>query len=81
MQALVRLLASVCPDVDGEGAPLDEAFVAAGGAACVRPLIGVNTEVSLQVRLAIEALQEQQRSVNRNRSTDTHLIWHGAFSP
>lgn len=56
MLALVRLLTSVCSDVNSQGASLDEALATARGGARVRSLIGVNSIMSLQVRLAIEAL-------------------------
>ena len=56
MLALVRLLARVRPDVDGQGAPLDEALATLGMVALVRPLICVYPIMSLQIRLAVEAL-------------------------
>lgn len=49
MLALVRLLASVCPDVYCESAPLDEALPTSRGVARVWPLVGVDTIMSLQV--------------------------------
>lgn len=56
MLALVRLLPRVGADVDGQGASLDEGLAAAGCRTRVRALVGVNAVVSLQVRLAVEAL-------------------------
>jgi hypothetical protein len=53
----MRLLASVSPDVDRQGTPLDEALAASYRCALIWPLIGVNPVMSLQVRLAVEALQ------------------------
>lgn len=62
MLALVRLLPRVGADVDGQGASLDEGLAAAGCRTRVRALVGVNAVVSLQVRLAVEALHNQRVS-------------------
>lgn len=43
-------------NVDGESRALDEALSTAGDGAGVRALIGVNSVVSLKIRLAVEAL-------------------------
>jgi hypothetical protein len=55
--ALVRLLASVRPDVDCQCTPLDEALTTPRRAAGVWPLVGVYPVVPLQVRLSVEALR------------------------
>lgn len=47
--ALVRLLARVGSDVDGQGATLDEALAAARGCARVGPLIGVYPVMPLEI--------------------------------
>ena len=56
MLAPVWLLASVGSDVDGQGAPLDEALGACSLGAMVWPLVCVYAVMSLQIRLAVEAL-------------------------
>ena len=56
MLALIRLLASVGADVDSQRTALDEALTASGNRAGVRTFVGMNPAVSLQVRLAAEAL-------------------------
>jgi hypothetical protein len=56
MLALVGLLAGVGADVDSQCASLDEALATSRLFAHVRALICVYPEVSLQVRLAVEAL-------------------------
>lgn len=53
---LMRLLARVGPDVDGQGTSLDEALAAVAFVTCVRSLIGMNTMMSLQIGFAVEAL-------------------------
>ena len=55
----MRLLARMCADMDSEGAPLDEALVAARGQARVWAFIGVDSKVSLQVGFSIEVLFAQ----------------------
>lgn len=55
--ALMGLLASVGADVDSQGAALDEALAAAGNGAGVGALVGVDSVVSLKIRLAVEALK------------------------
>lgn len=49
MLALVRLLASMCSDVDSQSTALNKALAATRRCASVRPLICVNSVVSLQV--------------------------------
>ena len=56
MLAVVRLLAGVRAGVHRQGAPLDEALAAVRVVALVWPLVGVYPIVSLQIRLAVEAL-------------------------
>jgi hypothetical protein len=56
MLALVWLLACVGSDVDGQSAALDEALPAARRRTRVRTLICVYSVVSLEIRLAVEAL-------------------------
>lgn len=56
----MRFLAGVCPDVNGQGATLDKTLAAVGLVAGVRSLICVDAVMSLQVRLAIEALHAAQ---------------------
>lgn len=50
------LLASVGPNMNSEGTSLYECLMATLIAALVRPFIGVNSIVSLQVGFSIEAL-------------------------
>jgi hypothetical protein len=52
----VGLLAGVCSDVDGQGAALDERLSALAVMACVRPLICVDSVMSLKIGLAVETL-------------------------
>jgi hypothetical protein len=52
----VRLLSRVCPYVDGESTALNEALSAARVVARVGALVGVYPIVTLEVRLAVEAL-------------------------
>lgn len=52
----MRLLACVSSNVDGQGTPLDEALSASWRVARVWPLVCVYPVMSLQVRLAVEAL-------------------------
>ena len=58
--ALVWFLAGVGADVDCESTSLDEALATSRRAALVRPFVGVDAVVPLQVRLAVEALQTGQ---------------------
>lgn len=57
MLALVRLLASMCPNMNCESTPLNEALTAAWCHTGVRPLIGVDAIMPLKVRLAVKALK------------------------
>lgn len=54
--AHMRLLARVGPDVNRQGASLDETFATVWCIALVWSFIGVDAVVSLQIRLAVEAL-------------------------
>jgi hypothetical protein len=54
--ALVRLLAGMCSDVDSQGTSLDEALSTSRCHARVWALIGVNSVMSLKIRLPVEAL-------------------------
>jgi len=56
MLAVVRLLASVCTSMYGQGASLDKALAAVLMVALVRPFVCVDAIMSLQIRLAVEAL-------------------------
>lgn len=56
MLALVRLLARMCTDVDREGAPLNETLSTSSRRARVGTLVGVDSIMSLKVRLAVKAL-------------------------
>lgn len=47
--ALMWLLASVRPDVNRQRAPLDEALSASWLVALIRPLVGVNPIMSLEI--------------------------------
>jgi hypothetical protein len=58
--ALMGFLAGVSADVDCESTPLNEALAAACSGALVRSFIGVYPVMSLQIRLAVEALQSSQ---------------------
>lgn len=49
MLTLVRLLAGVRSDMNGQGTPLDEALTTTRSRASVWALIGVNTVVPLKV--------------------------------
>lgn len=59
------LLASVGADVDGEGAALDEALAAARNGTGVGALVGVDSVVSLKIRLAVEALEMMLAGIAR----------------
>lgn len=52
----MRFVARVRALVDGERRALNEGLVAIGIVASIRPLVGMDAKMSLQVRLAIEAL-------------------------
>jgi hypothetical protein len=54
--ALERFLSSVCLNMNGQGTSLDEALSAFRNRAYVRSLIRVDSIMSLQVTLTIEAL-------------------------
>jgi hypothetical protein len=54
--ALVRFLSSVCSNMNGQGTFLDEVLSASRNRACVRSLIRVDSIMSLQNTLAVEAL-------------------------
>lgn len=56
MLALVRLLASMGSDVNCQGTSLDEALPTSGCHARVWTLIGVDSIMSLEIRLPVEAL-------------------------
>ena len=64
MPALMRLLASVSTFVDGEGAPLYEAFPTVGEVAVVWSLISVDPVVTCQIRFAIKSLLRYSRRVS-----------------
>lgn len=61
--ALMGLLASMGADVNCQGAALDEALATARDGASVGALVGVDSVVSLKIRLAVEGLS----SVSRER--------------
>jgi hypothetical protein len=46
----------MCADMYSQGASLDEALVASWCHAGVRSLIGVNSEMSLEIRFSVEVL-------------------------
>jgi hypothetical protein len=69
--AAMRLLARVGASMDGQGAALDEALAAAGPVARIGPLVGMDTIVSLQVRLPIEHLSD---SVSSHPAPDHGLV-------
>jgi hypothetical protein len=73
MLAVVRLLAGVCAGVYCQGAPLDEALATFGVVALVRPLVCVYPIMSLQIRLAVEALVMGELICRRHRCESTHL--------
>lgn len=85
--ALVRLLASVRANVNRQSAALDEALAATVLVAAVRALVGVNAVVSLEIRLAVEALKSasQQWATRRDGrlgavltlSQDSQVHWKG----
>jgi hypothetical protein len=54
--ALVRLLAGVCPRMDCQRAPLDEALATSRVVARIGALVCVDSVVALEVRFAVEAL-------------------------
>jgi hypothetical protein len=56
MLALVRLFSSMCSNMNGQGTFLDEVLSASRDRACVRPLIRVDSIMSLQITLTVEAL-------------------------
>jgi hypothetical protein len=56
MLTLVWFLASMGPDMNSKSAPLNEALAAARSHTRVRPLIGVDTIMPLEVRLAVKTL-------------------------
>jgi hypothetical protein len=58
MLALVRLLSSVCSNMNGQGTSLDKALSAFRNGACVRSLIRVDSIMSLQITLTVEALSQ-----------------------
>lgn len=55
--ALVRLLSRVRPNVDSQSTPLNKSLAAVLPVALERPLIGVNSVVTLQVGFPVEALR------------------------
>jgi hypothetical protein len=70
MLALMRFLAGMGPNVNSESAPLDEALSTPRSHTRVGTLIGVYAIMSLQVRLAVEALPSHiSRSVGLIGST------------
>jgi hypothetical protein len=76
---LVRLLAGVGSDVYGQGTPLDEALSASRSRARVWPLVGMDPVVSLQVRLAVEALHLMVNNYTRDcggHEADTQVACH-----
>jgi hypothetical protein len=56
MLTLVWFLASMGPNMNSESTPLNEALATARSHTRVRPLIGVDTIMPLEVRLAVKAL-------------------------
>jgi hypothetical protein len=56
MLALVRLFSGMCSDMNGQGTFLDEVLSASRDRACVRPLIRVDSIMSLQISLTVETL-------------------------
>ena len=56
MFATMRFFAGVGPDVHRQGTPLNEAFDATGMTAMVRPFIGMNSIMTLEIRFPIETL-------------------------
>jgi hypothetical protein len=57
MKTLVGLFARMCTVMDSQGALLNEAFATASHRTSVRPFVGVNPVVSLQVGFSVETLQ------------------------
>ena len=56
----MRFVASVCSTMDGQGAALDKGLLARFVITCVGALIGMDAIVSLEIRLAVEALWRQE---------------------
>ena len=76
------LLPRMGPNVYGQGAPLNEALSTAPLITSVRSLVGMDAIVSLQIRLAIEALDQRRIIVSvrvignghRNMSTSRRKL-------
>jgi hypothetical protein len=81
MLALMRLLACVCTDVDGQGAPLDEALHASGRQARIWALVCVDAVMSLEIRLAVEALPMLSACGNRKQKRRGWRTYLGAGVP
>jgi hypothetical protein len=75
MLALVRLLTGVSADVDSQGTSLNEALATARGGTSIRPLICVNSIMSLQVRLAVEALSSKRQPTKASKGAIVNQPW------
>lgn len=56
----MRLVTGVGSTVHSQGAALDERLVAGGVITCIGTLVCMDSIVSLEVRLAVEALQSKE---------------------
>lgn len=69
--ATVRFFAGMGPNVHRQGTPLDEAFDATGMTAMVRPFVGMDSIVTLEIRFPVKTLL-RARGVS---------LFHGLGSP
>ena len=75
--AVVRFFAGVRANMNRQCTPLNEALPAALGHARVRSFIGVDSEMSLEVRLSVEALCASQPTRLMHKLSSVSFISHG----